>query len=971
MSGMILGCAIAVLLLVSVAWGLIRGLTKSRIRFFCILLCAVIALVLTVSMKTELNTQYEANREAIQQALDSEQMQDVWEFIDGSESLREVVSACAGALVAPFVFLTLFIVLQFLTWILFFLVTLILHRPIKKADSKRRLRFIRTLIYVAAQFVIVIAVFLTPIVCCLDVAPDVLDAAKKADLIPADVQQQIDEFDVKKFSQDAVFATYRKVGGETLCRELTKFTVKGTDGEPDVETGLSQEIRSLSGFACNIVTLTKAGGIENFGEREAESIRAVGDSFGESALLPTLAGEVIYSAADEWLKPDGAFFGVKKPSVGDVMDPAFDALLRDFRTDARHHNALCTDFSTLANLVAILARDGVFANFSDTEQLVQNLGNGTTVKDMIEELGKNDTLKNLIPEITNIGMRAIASALSLPANAEEIYDEFIDDIVSAVNDIKAMGLPSEEQISELAGQLETALADSGVDFALDESVLSLYASALMEDFGSLETITETDVKEFFQIYAQINETPDGSEPEPEPAPVAFFLPLAEEEGFQSPAYRGKTIEELKDQSGAGLLAKVTDEIAKESVGAAAGTDFTNKVQEIIDKHVETYAEATGKTEQVEAIKSKFSAANITPDSITEKITQGTAALKSAEEMPTVKITVEDLLINAESAAKNISAETIQKEAEAVQNIFGSATSLLNSLPTSGKTDISDVANMAETLGTVLDELNNMNSFGEEKTTNLVKAVFQSDAVLEGLNMDLKSATELAERATEKSEDGSAVSYTDTMKGMGKGAEIANRIGSSNDPIQEEDIRELLENMTPQTAGMMQSYMTDSRLAGFGVPEAKAEFSALLIRNLFAEMAKQDKYKDQYDQETGGVLKMFDIASAATKSGSADSIFNHGTTVGLLGMTADDVVATIMSSNMVCEAITATMYRDGVIAEDRCNPFGLNIPDTGADYAECKQAIRNYYDAHESEQGTIVIRLDAIAALFGLPALELD
>ena len=283
--------------------------------------------------------------------------------------------------------------------------------------------------------------------------------------------------------------------------------------------------------------------------------------------------------------------------------------------------------------------------------------------------------------------------------------------------------------------------------------------------------------------------------------------------------------------------------------------------------------------------------------------------------------------------------------------------------------MSDLTGITESLGEILDGLNQTSSVGEGKTSKLVTAVFQSKAVTDAMNLDVKTATEIAKQATAKDEEGN-ISYTETMKSIGRGAAIAEKIGQSDEPISEEEIRELLQDMTPQTAGMLEVYMTGSRMTGYGISAAYAEKSALLLKNLFAEMAQKSKYANSYSEQTSAILKIFDIAIAAKSAGTGKALFNHGEVEGLLKMTAQEAVDTVMGAEMVVNAVYKTVTdENGQIKEGFVNPFGLHIPETSEDYIDCVAALKNYYNNYQGDKTTLALELNAVAAVLGVSPIE--
>jgi hypothetical protein len=108
-------------------------------------------------------------------------------------------------------------------------------------------------------------------------------------------------------------------------------------------------------------------------------------------------------------------------------------------------------------------------------------------------------MKRLIPEITKIGMSAIGQLVTVPEGALENYDEFMDDVAGALNDISSMS--KEEQVEKLTDSLNEALGE--IDVEIDETILDLYSTTLIEEIVEKNDgeLTAEDVKAYFEEYA--------------------------------------------------------------------------------------------------------------------------------------------------------------------------------------------------------------------------------------------------------------------------------------------------------------------------------------------------------------------------------------------------------------------------------------------------------------------------------------
>ena len=928
MSSLILTGLFVLIVVISALWGLMRNLAKSRIRGISVLLCAVAAVITAVSLRATLVSD-EVIQTQLVPLLESYGQTQVVEILGLSPTLNEVLLHCVYSLVAPILVLLCFIVYSFLTWFVFLIVTLILGGALRRHNEHSVMPRLRGMIWGVIQGVAIFVVLLIPISATLDLVPPVMEAVTEADLLgeqEESVVQIVDEY-VNPLNENAILVAYRGIGGNEITKSLTGFTVNET------ETQLSGEIDSVAGFACNILKLSKTQ-LAQYGSTEAVTIVALADSFKDSVLLPTIAGEIIYGATDAWL--DGnTFLGAAKPSFGDtdaMFAPFFDALLTILNNDARNHTALQADIRTVAEMVAVMAENGVFANISNTEMLLETLSSNGIIKSLVQKLGSNESMKALIPELTDLGMRAIATTLGIPADVNEVYGDIMGDIAQALND--AADLTGEAQIDAITEDLIGAFDEAGIP--IDKEIIDSYSVSMIEDLikaADGEDLTAEDVQAFFEIYAaQIGE----ASPEFLSAGVSFFL--ADNVPYAGTVYEGKTDEELQ-KSGAAVLANATKQLA------ALGEDSAEEAKAILaSSYSELLANNTEALNRVSSIEVK--------NGVSATSLQATSGLKSSETVVTQKVTMADLLSASEGVADNITAETVEKEAAAIEQIFNAANDLIGQVSGGEEMNLTTVAG---SLGSILDSLQDTESVGSDKTAKLFTAVLQSETVRKTANLDMATATQMAQKATEGD-----VKYTDTMNAVSSGVDLFTKLGQDGKELTEEELIDLIRNINPATAGMIEVYVTADRIAGYGVPTQYAETSAPLISTIFSYMANAEMSEEEYQKEAKALNQILSVAISAKSHASGKNLF------GDILPTATETVDIFMDSNAVTYSFrTVLLDANGEVKEGKSDAFGLSekIPTESEDYKELVAALEAYTDSHQDVQTKQTVK--AIAALFGV------
>lgn len=932
---------------IMIGWGFVIGKRNVIIRSIGILVSFVAALISVFFVK---GVGYSSVEPMLETLLSNTEIgESITDFLGSAQSIGDTLMSVCTAFVAPIVFFMVFIAFSVITWIIGWIVSLIMM-CVSPAGGKKRSPAV-IIPCVIAQALLTLFVILTPISA---YGSSVTAILYRADQLEGDSPlAESEAFEVIEVIEDAndsvAVSAYRTLGGKAFCNMLTSFKINGE------KSNLMYEADAIGRIAADVLYLS-GNKLVDYGSDEAEAIKDIGEGLSDSVILPTLFGEFIYSATDKWLDGE-SFFGMSAPDLegmgAEIFDEAFEHLIEVFHRDARDRDALCKHFETLANTVAILAEDGVFSAMGmEGNALIDKLSSGETVRKLIDTFGSNDGFKVLIGDVTNIGMRAIGSALSIPENAEEVYSDFTGSIAEKLTYVNNSEMSEDEKCDELASVIKESFTNSGVTAELDDEVVKLYAKMILEDFGSAGEVTSEDIAEFFRAYSEVSRAldPNGAKLEADAGAIKL---LSGGSDYTNDAYAGKSAEELQSTSGAGILAVIMNEIlAAEESGNCTDED----IRRIIEDALVEFARTAGKDEEL--AREFAQSISIEATKITQELIAATENMRSAETMAETSelVTIADLLVDPEGLAAALdSKEAVEKEAEAIGKVFSSVAEISGLIGEGNGEEGKGLSDVAEGLGNILDGLSETSSVGADNTSKLMTAVMQSETVRNAADLDMATATELAKAATE-SENGK-VNYTETMVGIAAGAGVAEKLADENAELTREDIRELLDSMNPQTAKVLKTYMNEKRVAGFGVPAEKVPTSTEMINNLLDEMGDKDKYADTYESEIDGISTLFDLLNAATaKNAEGKPIFNHGDEVGRLNSDAYSFMSTILGSDMVCNALDKSLNKDGGVVND---PFGLNLDENGRDYIAASEALDKLYGETADD------RVNLIAALFGI------
>ncbi len=954
--------AVVAYLAISFLWALfVRRLHKTRVRVIGIAVSFVLAVVGTVFVKMYIledafitGTLIPWLSELLQN-LQMENSATLIELLNQSPTLCEVVLGCAVSILAPLVMLVLFFLFSFLSWIVYLLVVLISGSRMREKDRESAMPTLRAALLTAVGCVLVLVVWLIPLSAYSEIAPVLYDAVQEAEMLDEESANVVDlvmKDYVEPINENPLIVTFRSLGGRELSCLFTDFDVNGTN------THLREEANSVTKLACNIILISGTE-FDSYGETEAVRVLAVADAFSESAMLPAIAGELIYNATEAWLegKP---FIGVERDALyvdeSGLMNDFIDATLEILHADAQNMDAICADIDTVANMIATLIRGDVFAGFSDTDRLLDALSREGLVSGLVELLGDNSSMKRLIPEVTNIGMRAIASTLGIYDNVDAVYSDFLDTVAGDLNEIKL--LQPDKQVETLTETLADAFDSAGM--AVDSELVSCYAISMVDTLlvGD-EPVTPESIQAFFLVYAwsseEYSESVEGSNASSTETLSQSGGNSIPQELLEGTVFAGMSEDALR-QSSVAALARAVKKIAELD---AEDDTFTSQAAEILKTECVAAISNTALVEKLENV-------NITSAVSTETIRVVTS-LQSAATMAetTVIVTLDRLLVDSSQAADKITSENAKAEADAIESIFKEAKNLMN--VASG--DSMDLTAVAGSVGGVLDALQSTASFGQDQTKSLFTAVMQSSQVREAADTDVITATQLADKGS----SGDNVSYTDTFNTVSQAVTVMGTLGNGEE-LEEDEIVDLIRNINPQTAGMIEVYATPTRfINSYGVPANQANVAAPLISNTFSYMADAEMDDEQYDKEAVAINQILTLVMTA-RDHSEDP--NHDNALfgddGILD-SADHTVEVLMSSHALAHSLRETLIqKDGSILFDPFELSGMiSEKDDRHEAEELRQAMVDYYavpEQHTEENRETLILLAALMGVDGVDAL---
>lgn len=961
--------ALALLLIValSVVWSVfVRKLAKTRIKSICVIASVLLALIGTIVVKTVV---IDPNfvKGTLLPVIPSLPAQ-VMDLINSSDLLLEFIVGLPVALIAPLIFVILYIVFYLLTSIIYLFILIFAGKAIKKSNEKNvPYAKARSIAWSAVSAALALLVILIPVAFYGDLAGDVVGVVADMDAVDAETQDMINSVSkdyIKPIAGGTTVSLFRAIGGDILIDEMTSITIEGE------VIYLKSELSAIFELAGNIMPLTKDGAPGSYGEEEAKSLEDAVTSLTNSKFLTTIASEAIYLLTDDMVNGEADMPMADNELLGGLISKTI-TILHD---DAKETDKFKADLTTVSQMAGELIKGGVFANMDDTDALMDELAGGSTIKNVILVLGENNSMKCLIPEVTNIGIEAIANAVEIKEDENEVYAELMNTIAADLNSVKNETNET-KKVYDLSLKLTAAFDTAGI--AIDKQVIHLYSAAMIQGIINEkggEEVVAADVQAFFVAYAASADkisTPtlaeDDENANSAPAVLARLVynlsnVNVKVEGFdeeqvnnmiatQALALVGTTESELYDIIVEGKQLNVEGKDV--SVGPVR-----------LKKNLDTmFVDSNVDSKYDYAIQKKFYSTSTFAN---------TVALKDAKAMreKSLLIFMDEVVIDPD----NVGDFDPQNEADAIGGIFSHADGLMDSLTNDdgvSNEGIEFISGMTDSVGAILNSLKTSASVGEERTANLFIAIIQSSMVKDAASLDIGTATQLGVKGTQKNSNGTSVDYqktfntiTDTMKMLQK---MDTNVAEGG--LNEADLAVVLKDMTPQTAGMIESYITEERLQDdYQLDEKSSATAAPLISDVFGYMAENEFESDaDYEREAGALNDVMTLVTNASNNTqtTGQTVFGNDPNTSIVGKDATDTVGTFMASEALKSSLREN-NKDGTLEED---PFGLSEMmkeeegQKNQDKEDLVTAMRGYYEG-STNKDTDKTDLTNIGKLFG-------
>ena len=332
--------------------------------------------------------------------------------------------------------------------------------------------------------------------------------------------KSLDDDYVEPFISSPVVKVVHFAGGSIAFDSLTTYSL-----ESGTEIALTDEIPALATVAAPIVDLL---GVEfsEYGEVEAEKIRALDELFTDSALLRVIGTEAVTSVAQAWLNGE-SFLGTPRPEVDPMVDEVIDGVLEIFEdtTEETFVHDLSAVTDTVAALVETGILPGLMSSDGDVLALLQQEG---ALERVLMTVYDNEAAHPLLAAILNSCISILTDTLGMYDSPEAATHSFAGDLAEiSLKDITVEEMTAEviklrdtyhvnwtdEQCAAVAAQIKET------PYAQPTAGIAGVGIALLSTAKTPAPSNETVPQDFMSWLNTIVETSSQKSEEPLPAPV--------------------------------------------------------------------------------------------------------------------------------------------------------------------------------------------------------------------------------------------------------------------------------------------------------------------------------------------------------------------------------------------------------------------------------------------------------------------
>ncbi len=470
----------ALIVLINLLKGVLRGLKKTIGTLVAIVISAIVAAIVTFIICDPSSSVMTWLMDTVKGLLAQGELQDIF----GIEALGEALTYYVSMILAPFAFLIIYIVLSIIVSIIVAIAVKFIPPHNKPAPIVHRLGGLGVGLVCG---LLVAAIVLMPVVGVLNVAVEI----GQSDVLELDPEDDMAKI-IDEASKDQIFAVY-----STCCSWMfDSMTSANFQGE---RVYLKNDIGVILAVVGNIQEIS--GEADDFGDEQVDALNKIVDSLDESPLLKYTLSGVLSEMAGKWVAGE-SFIGMEKIDAGELLNPVIDTILDIISTSNKDN--IVADMRTLTDILSVFVKHDMLSSANDYQAMLNILGKDGVIKELIDVANSNERMTVLSDQITQLSIRALASTIGIPKDANDKYDHLMSEIAKTLND--SYGMSEEERFEYCRGHVSDSLDKYGVD--AEGMAIDHITDSILCDLGSKSNVSGEDISEFFTIYAIASENSD-------------------------------------------------------------------------------------------------------------------------------------------------------------------------------------------------------------------------------------------------------------------------------------------------------------------------------------------------------------------------------------------------------------------------------------------------------------------------------
>lgn len=259
----------------------------------------------------------------------------------------------------------------------------------------------------------------------------------------------------------------------------------------------------------------------------------------------------------------------------------------------------------------------------------------------------------------------------------------------------------------------------------------------------------------------------------------------------------------------------------------------------------------------------------------------------------------------------------------------------------------DALGMARELGPILDSLKHTQIIGADNTADILEGIFLAEDIYSEIGLSRDEAESMVHSINDKA---GVRGYTPLMNAMIDTVEIVKMStdSSASNVDMAAKIEILLQDLTPESAELLQEMTSANVIASKGVPEQSAEPMANMFSDMFgglSEAKENGMPEEQYKKEAAAMTDVMNIAMNFDKADSS-SMFGEGSATGV---GANEFVDNIFDSTVISATVVDTAYTGEGASEPDKDPLKFGKELGQADKDDMIGALNNKWSSATDEQ----------------------